>query len=193
MKECRVLITGTSTGLGFYLSQKFESEGHFVLRHKGRSHLDLKNLHDIRQLIELAKNHQVNVLINNAAVTCPGKVLTDYCQDEIVNMLNVNLLAPILLTHGLAHQLKSVININSMVGLEIKPKRTLYSATKWGLRGFSQSLLAENENLHVLDVYPTNIKTTPDRLNAMDLDFVLNEIYNAFLKKEKRLVLDGRK
>lgn len=193
MKDSRVLVTGTSSGLGSYLSRKFESKGHFVLRHEGRSHFDLKNLHEVQQLIDLAKNHQIDVLVNNAAMTCPGKELQDFHHDEIVSMLNVNLLSPILLTHGLMSQLKSVININSMVGLEVKPKRTLYSATKWGLRGFSQSLSAENENLHVLDVYPTNIKTTPDRVNAMNVDFVLEQIYNAFLNKEQRLVLDGRK
>ena len=193
MKKCRVLVTGASAGLGLHLSKKFENEGHFVLRHEGRSHFDLRNLSDVTGLILLAKDQEIDVLINNAAVTCPGKALQEYAEEEIVNMLNVNLVAPILLTHGLLNQLKSVININSMVGLEVKPKRTLYSSTKWGLRGFSQSLSAENEEIHILDVYPTNIKTSPERLNAMDLNFVLDEIYNAFLKKEKRLVLDGRK
>jgi short-subunit dehydrogenase len=80
-----------------------------------------------------------------------------------------------------------------MVGLEVKSPRTLYSATKWGLRGFAQSLKEENKNVNVLDVYPTNIKTTPDRQNAMDVNFVVDNIYNSFLNKEQTLILDGRK
>ena len=80
-----------------------------------------------------------------------------------------------------------------MVGLEIKPLRTMYSATKWGLRGFSQSLKSENKNISILDVYPTNIKTTPDRQNAMDVDYVVNSIYNSFINKDETLILDGRK
>ncbi len=79
-----------------------------------------------------------------------------------------------------------------MVGLEVKTPRTLYSATKWGLRGFSNSFKKEN-NVKVLDVYPTNIKTTPDRVNAMDIDWVVDQIYNAFIEQREELILDGRK
>ena len=80
-----------------------------------------------------------------------------------------------------------------MVGLEVKKPRTLYSATKWGLRGFSQSFKAENSLINTLDVYPTNIKTRPDIENAMDIDMVVNKIYQSFLNKDKKLILDGRK
>ena len=79
-----------------------------------------------------------------------------------------------------------------MVGLEVKTPRTLYSATKWGLRGFSNSFKKEND-VQVLDVYPTNIKTTPDRANAMDVSMVVGEIYNAFIEEKEELILDGRK
>ena len=80
-----------------------------------------------------------------------------------------------------------------MVGLEVKKPRTLYSATKWGLRGFSNSLKAEKEDLNILDVYPTNIKTTPDRQNAMDVAMVVDKIYSAYINNEKELILDGRR
>ena len=79
-----------------------------------------------------------------------------------------------------------------MVGLEIKSPRTLYSATKWGLRGFSQSLKLENSKINVLDVYPTNIKTTPDKINAMDVSGVVDKIFNSFKNNEEELILDGR-
>ena len=79
-----------------------------------------------------------------------------------------------------------------MVGLEYKKPRTLYSATKWGLRGFSNSLKLETSQMNILDVYTTNIKTTPERENALDANYVVNNIYEAFLKKESELILDGR-
>ena len=79
-----------------------------------------------------------------------------------------------------------------MVGLEIKKPRTIYSATKWGLRGFSNSLKEENKSLNVLDVYPTNIKTSPDRLNAMDPVVVVDKIYESYTNRNKKLILDGR-
>ena len=55
--------------------------------------------------------------------------------------------------------MSDIININSMIGLEPREKRTLYSASKFGLRGFSESLKLESKDLNILDVYPTNIKT----------------------------------
>ena len=116
-----------------------------------------------------------------------------YSSEEIYKMIDVNLTAPILLTYHLQSYLTDIININSMVGLEIKSPRTLYSATKWGLRGFSQSLKQENKNINILDVYPTNIKTSPDKENAMDVEFVVNSIYNSFNQKQQELILDGRK
>jgi short-subunit dehydrogenase len=188
-----ILITGANSGLGKHLVTKFKSKGHNILEHNGSKHYNLTNEKELLKLIEDAKKFKVNVLINNAAINCPGVNLGSYTADKINDMIGVNLTAPILLTYHLLPQLTNIININSIVGLEVKSLRTLYSATKWGLRGFAQSLKAENNHLSVLDVYPTNIKTTPDKLNAMDVDFVVSSIYNAFVNKEKELILDGRK
>ena len=87
--------------------------------------------------------------------------------------------------------LKNIININSIVGLEIKKNRTMYSATKWGLRGFYNSFKI-NSKAKVLDVYPSNIQTSPERTNALDIDFVVNSIYDAYLSDQTELILDGR-
>ena len=192
MKKFKVLITGCSSGLGLHLANKFEKEGHFVFRHEGRKHFDLSKAEKVNQLIEEAKALEIDALVNNAAMVCPSITLGDYDDDLINSMIEVNLKAPIMLTKNLLPNLKRIININSMVGLEIKAPRTLYSATKWGLRGFSNSLKKESD-LVVLDVYPTNIKTTPDRINAMDIDMVVSKIYNAFIEEKEELILDGRK
>lgn len=192
MKKFKVLITGCSSGLGLHLANKFEKEGHFVFRHEGRKHFDLSKAEEVNQLIEEAKALEIDALVNNAALVCPSITLGDYDDDLINSMIEVNLKAPIMLTKNLLPNLKRIININSMVGLEIKAPRTLYSATKWGLRGFSNSLKKESD-LVVLDVYPTNIKTTPDRINAMDIDMVVSKIYNAFIEEKEELILDGRK
>ena len=188
-----ILITGANSGLGKHLVTKFINEGHNVFKHNGSKHYDLSNQYDLLKLIEDAKQFKVEVLVNNAAVVCPGVDLGLYTADKIHNMINVNLTAPILLTYHLLPQLKNIININSIVGLEVKPFRTMYSATKWGLRGFAQSLKAENKIINILDVYPTNIKTTPDKQNAMEVDYVIDSIYNSFINKEETLILDGRK
>jgi len=188
-----ILITGASSGLGKFLSNKFKSQGHRVLEHMGRQQYNLNNLEHIHSLVEDAKKENVSVLINNAAIVCPDIPFEEYDINLIESMLGVNLTAPIMLSFLLINQLSGIININSMVGLEVKKPRTLYSATKWGLRGFSNSLKLEKECLNILDVYPTNIRTTPDRKNAMDVEMVVDKIYQSYRNKEEELILDGRK
>ena len=131
-------------------------------------------------------------MINNAGVTCPGLSLNDLSENDINLMLDVNLKANIFLIKYLSSYVKNIININSMVGLEPKKNRSIYSASKFGLRGFSQSFNLEDISCKILDVYPTNIKTWSDRENAMDIDFVLDKIYEAFTLNQNELVLDGR-
>ena len=188
----KVLITGANSGLGRHLVSKFKNNGYEVFEHNGSKHYNLTNQDEVKRLADAAKDFGVNILINNAAIICPGKELLLYSHDEISNMVEVNLTAPILLTFYLLNQLTDIININSMVGLEIKSPRTLYSATKWGLRGFAQSLKGENKNINILDVYPINIQTTPDKQNAMNINFVIDSIYESFTNKEQTLILDGR-
>ena len=188
----KVLITGANSGLGVSLVKKFVNEGYEVFSHQGSNHFDLRKKDDIVNLCQEAKEWGVNILVNNAAIVCPSIPFEEYSREKIEDMVKVNLIAPIFLTQELLPVLESVININSMVGLEVKSPRTLYSATKWGLRGFSNSLKSEKENLHILDVYPTNIKTTPDKQNAMDVDVVVNKIYTAMKNGESDLVIDGR-
>jgi len=194
--EHNILITGANSGLGEHLSKKFLNQGHNIVTHKGRKHFDLRDASQILKLRDLAVKEKVTVLINNAAVVCPSLAFEDYDVEMINTMIDVNLRAPIILSYCLLPYLTDIININSMVGLEIKSPRTLYSATKWGLRGFSNSLKKElknmNKHVNILDVYPTNIKTHPEKENAMDVGYVVEKIYRSFIEKEEELILDGR-
>lgn len=187
----KVLITGCSSGLGLFLAAKFEREGHQVLRHNGKFDFDLNDQNEILSLAEKAKKFGVSVLVNNAAIVCPDINFESYSIDLINQMINVNLKAPLFLTLSLLPQLEYIVNINSIVGLEVKKNRTLYSATKWGLRGFYNSFKIDSKS-KVLDVYPSNIQTTPNRVNALDINFVIDSIYAAYVEEKTELILDGR-
>jgi len=207
-----VLITGSSNGLGYHLSLYFSKKGHNILLH-GRDEkklkqtqdeikkygvkvkyfvADLEKDEDIKDLCKYAKKDNIQILINNAGILCPNLAFHNFSNDTINSMLKVNLLAPIKILNLLSKNLKHVININSMVGLEAKKNRTLYAASKWGLKGFSDSLKQEKTEYNILDVYPTNIKTYPEKDNAMDVNFVIKKIYQAMLDCKKDLILDGR-
>ena len=92
---------------------------------------------EIKELAKNAKQFGVKVLINNAGILCPGIEFKDYSLEKINEFIDVNLRAPIIPVHLLKDEIENIININSIVGLEVKRNRTLYSASKWGLRGFS--------------------------------------------------------
>ena len=48
-------------------------------------------------------------------------------------------------------------------------------------------------NVKILDVYPTSIKTKSERVNAMEVDFVCDKIYESYsIKLNEKLILDGR-
>ncbi len=213
MTLSNILITGSTGGLGSNLAYYYANKGHELILH-GRDEKKLKEIAgkinknrkcasffladlnsetDINSLCEYAKKKNVKYLINNAGITCPNLPLCDMDFKIIDSMIYVNLIAPIKITKNLINILDQVININSMVGLEAKKHRTLYAASKWGLKGFSDSLKLESNECKILDVYPTNIKTWPERENAMDIEFVLDKINNAVKNGVSELIIDGRK
>ena len=212
MHSDKVLITGATGGLGIFLSKYFVEKGHpLIISSKSKDKLqklkkdltgingdveyfncDLLNEEEVLELTKISENSNVKVLVNNAAITCPGKKLDELSTKEIHTMLTINLIAPILLTKFLGNCLSDIININSIVGLEHKKFRSIYSASKWGLRGFSESFKKEKNKTNVLDVYPSNIQTWPERKHSMDVISVVSKIYDSFKNKESHLVIDGR-
>ena len=208
----KVLITGSSSGLGKSLARYFFEKGHEVILHgRDASSLkevkknisetslidyyacDLNNEHDVFNLSKYASLKKVNLLINNAGVHCANKNFLDLDISYITNIINVNLKAPILLSHSMLKFINGIININSMSGIETKNFRTLYASTKWGLKGFSDCLKHEFEDKTILDVYPTGIITNEEIVHGMQLDFVVKKIYKSYYNNEGKLILDGRK
>ena len=177
------------------MAAKFKKEKWNVIEHQGRSDSDLCVPANVKITSEAAKNANVDVVVNNAAITCPGIPISEYTDLQLSNMMMLNLVTPMLLIKNLYTHLKKkngiFVNINSMVGLEYKKSRSVYAAGKWGLRAFSESLKLDRE-VDLLDVYLSNVATTPERKNAMGLDFVVDNIFNSIQNRHARLILDGR-
>ena len=208
----KVLITGSSRGLGKALANLFINEGHSVVLH-GRDEERLNKLisslsckdqieyfvsdlaipENIDSLSEYAKLKNVQLLINNAGLHCANKNFYDLDEDYINNAIDLNLKAPILLIHKMMGFLNGVININSMSGLENKKLRTIYASSKWGLKGFSECLKKEDLDLKILDVYPSSIKTNVNITYGMDPGNVAKSIYTSYYQNKTELIIDGRK
>ena len=103
---------------------------------------DLSDRGEVERLVEQAG--PVDVLIANAGVPAGG-LLTELSQEEIDRMLEVNLRAPIALARALAPGMVlrgrgHIVLVSSLQGKAATPASSVYSAAKFGLRGFALGL-----------------------------------------------------
>lgn len=116
---------------------------------------DLTDPHAVEALVSRIHNEfgQLDLLVNNAGIanTTPFEQRS---LDSIFNEVSVNLHVPILLTHRLLPVLQKapdgrVISIVSLGGIFPLPETSVYSATKFGLRGAMLCLGLDSERLGV--------------------------------------------
>ena len=107
----------------------------------------------------------LDVLVNNAGGVRAGR-LEDIAEAEIRAMIEVDLVAPILLTRAALDDLHAsdeglVVNITSGIALIGMPFYATYAAVKAGLAHFGEALRRElkGEGVHVLTVYPAATET----------------------------------
>ena len=109
----------------------------------------------------------VTMLFNNAGVAVGGR-FTEVGAADFDWLLEINLLVPIRLTRALLPLMLGngegqVVNTSSLFGLIGPPGQSAYSTSKFGLRGFSESLRseleAEDQPVGVTSVHPGGIRT----------------------------------
>jgi NADP-dependent 3-hydroxy acid dehydrogenase YdfG len=105
---------------------------------------------------------ELDVLIHNAGVAYPGRV-AESAVDEWRSTMQVNVIGAVALTLELLPALRSagghVVFINSGSGISASPGLASYSASKFALRGFADSLRNDERSLRVTSVHPGRIAT----------------------------------
>lgn len=155
------LLTGASSGLGPFIARRLDGEGvRLVLSARRREELerlagelkearviiaDLSRRGEIERLA--AEADEPDILIANAGVEGAGR-LSRWEVDAIERAIDVNLLAPIVLTRLLSPAMVSrgegqIVLMASMSGHIAGAKTSIYNATKFGLRGFGLALRHE--------------------------------------------------
>jgi short-subunit dehydrogenase len=167
-----VLVTGASGGLGAHITREFALRGVRLaltafpgndleeLRMDVEKHgceciafaSDLRNRSELKQVVEtvLKRFGHVDILVNNAGIEFTS-YYHELSEANILDVLNVNLEAPMILTRFLLPQMLKqrhghIINISSLAGKSGPAFQEPYSASKAGLIAFTESLRATYHN-----------------------------------------------
>ena len=153
------LVTGATGGLGGAIASALRDRGAELLL-SGRRAAELASVaaplqartaladltvrEDVERLGALALEAGVDVLVANAALPASG-VLPDLTDVQIDRMLDVNLRAPVALARALMpgmirRRRGHLVFISSLSGKGASPASAVYSATKFGLRGFALAI-----------------------------------------------------
>ncbi|WP_420592188.1 SDR family NAD(P)-dependent oxidoreductase [Bacterioplanoides sp.] len=113
-----------------------------------------------------AKLGKAHVVINNAGIGGGGAPLWAQESSQIHTTMNVNFFAVVNMTRAflpqlLANQEGAIVNVSSVFGLIGTPGTSDYCASKFAVRGFSESLMVElaETPISVHLVHPGGIKT----------------------------------
>lgn len=210
-----VLITGTSSGIGRAAAKEFASKGWNVIatmRNPGGekelnqienilvTQLDVEKEDTIKATIEsgLRQFGKIDVLINNAGVGIFG-VFEATPQQSIRNVFETNVFGTMqvikaILPHFRAQKNGMIVNVSSSTGRFTFPLLSVYSASKFALEGFSESLSFElsAQNIKVKLIEPgivdTNFDDTTQKNYTADPELTA---YNDYMGKIIKIFSEG--
>jgi NADP-dependent 3-hydroxy acid dehydrogenase YdfG len=168
------MITGASRGLGSAIAEALAPTHTLFLAGRPSDQLDalaqrfdattwpidLADTEDIPVIVEPIDG--LDVLIHNAGVAYPGRV-AESTVEEWGHTLQVNVVGAVALTLALLPALRAarghIVFINSGAGINASPGLASYTASKFALRGFADSLRNDEPSLRVTSVHPGRIAT----------------------------------
>ena len=175
------VVTGSSSGIGRATATRFLEAGFTVIglaRHHDKNammhdhyHPRVVDLSDIEKLdkiaVDISKDYpKISVLVCSAGFG-DFRHLENFSYMQIQEFLNVNLISHIVLCRHMVSSMKKlgrgdIVIVGSEAALIGKRKATLYSAAKFGMRGFAQSLRDEvgSSGLRVCLINPGMVRSS---------------------------------
>ncbi|WP_074409903.1 MULTISPECIES: SDR family oxidoreductase [Aquimarina] len=182
VKNAKVLITGGNSGIGKATAKLLKEKGAQVVI-SGRNETTLQETaktlnieyikadvteeNQVRNMVQEAKNKMngLNVLVNNAGYGYISK-LVDIEADKFIDQFKTNILGATLCAkesakHFVSQEYGNIINIGSTSSLKGSPTASPYVATKFALRGMTESWRNElrPHNIRVMQVNPSEVMT----------------------------------
>lgn len=182
------VIVGGSSGLGKAVVEQLNEEGAKVIT-LARSIQDTNlpesvikiplNIRDLKSIDEAfaeidKQTDKIDILVN-----CAGRGLVknfeEVTREEIMDVFGINLKGNIYMALEVYKRMiprKSghIVNVISTSGIKARPDETIYCASKWGLRGFTESLrlAAVSHKIRVTGVFPGGMQTNFWKDDARD-------------------------
>lgn len=195
-KEKVVIVTGASSGIGLACAKEFYRLGcNVVIAARNLEKLeslakefncdenrclpvktDVSNRLDCQQLIEVTKKTygRIDILINNAGISMRA-LFQDVKLEVLEKVMEVNFWGTVYCTkYALPHLLESkgvIVGVSSIAGFHGLPGRTAYSASKFAMQGFLESIRIENykNNIQVI-ILSAGFTSSNIRKNALNAD-----------------------
>lgn len=212
------IITGASSGIGAATARELarrgarvvlaarrtdelEAQVHAITEVGGRAiavPTDVTDAVQVMRLVERTREvfGRVDVLVNNAGANW-ARPLAETSADEIIRLLQVNLLGAMLVTRAVLPEMQqrhrgAIISVGSVAShVAIEP---LYSAAKFGVRGFSLGLRRQlaRSGISVSLVTPGNIRTRMTsslRERMPEPELVANVIANLVIHPRREVIV----
>ena len=172
------LITGAGGGIGAAIAEALAPTHTLLLAGRPSARLDsvaerlgattwpmdLTDPDDIEAAAEVLA--ELDVLVHNAGVAFPGRV-AESTPEQWRATFEVNVTGAVALTCALLPALRAVrgqvIFINSGAGMNASPGLASYSASKFALRAFADSLRTDEPLLRVTSIHPGRVDTDMQR------------------------------
>jgi len=201
-----VIITGGSRGIGRVLALRLAKEkANVVITGRNKKDVtntrdellkihenvlaidaDVSNYDDVKKIVSETVNKfkDIHFLVNNAGIMT-HKLLKDFEINEWKKVFEVNVFGTMMMCKEVLPYMEklaettggTIINIASMSGRSGYERGTAYSASKFALTGFSESLFKEvrQKNIRVLTLYPSYVET--DLKNEKELKEIGKGVY----------------
>lgn len=169
-----ILITGASSGIGKCCFDFLQEQGYVVYgtsrNESNKTHMlqmDVTNYTSIEKAIQyiIEREARLDVLVNNAGISIVGAI-EDTSMTEAQRIMDTNFWGILRTTRAVLPAMREqnsglIINISSLAGLFAIPFQSFYSASKFALEGFTESLRMEIRSfgIHACLIEPGDFRT----------------------------------
>ena len=189
-----IIITGTSSGIGFTLAEYFGKQGHHVYGlsrkfvespHFTSIPTDITQKEQINSAIKqiILKENRIDILINNAGMGMVGAI-EDTSKENITKLFDLNLISAVQMITAVMPKMREqksgqIINISS-IGSEMGlPFRGFYSASKAALDKITEAIRYE--------IYPWDIQVCSLHLGDIKTNIAENRIKTSVSEPYKNI------